>query len=241
MDIRKNFRLNTYAVVSLPFVKGLSYRFHFLPNLDQNRQGAFYYENYYITEGAGDDRYTPAAIQSLLSKANGYLLNSQTYSYVIDNIINYKNLFGAHSVEATLVATRDYSKYNLVRTTGSDFSGNGNTTLGMWGLHKATVQKTDLYGTSAPYGGTRRTNIGYLGRASYSYNGKYYLTGSIRRDGASIFGANNKWGTFAAVGVAWRITEEKFMERVKYMDNLKLKFSWGQNGNQGIDPYVTLS
>ncbi|MDR2474478.1 MAG: TonB-dependent receptor, partial [Bacteroidales bacterium] len=117
---------------------------------------------------------------------------------------------------------------------GSDFSDNGNTTLGLGGLHKAKIQRLD-------FNTIKRTNIGYLGRFSYGYDGKYYFTASYRRDGASVFGARNKWGNFAAAGIAWRITEERFMEKFKPLNNLKLKFSWGQNGNQGISPYATLS
>ncbi|MDR0845457.1 MAG: TonB-dependent receptor [Tannerella sp.] len=237
-DIRQNLRLNTYAVISLPWVKGLSYRLNFLPNVDQTRQGNFYYEGNYVQEGSGIERYSPSALQGLLSKANGNLLNSRTYSYVLDNIVNYKNAFGKHSVEGTLVATRDYSKIDVEYMTGSDFSENGNTTLGLRGLHKAKVQNINFASNS---GGVKRTNIGYLARANYGFDNKYYLTGSYRRDGASVFGANRKWGNFAATGVAWRISEEEFMTSIEPLNNLKLKVSWGQNGNQGIAPYTTLS
>jgi len=245
MDIRHNFRLNAYAVVSLPWVKGLSYRINFMPNVNQIRQGNFYHEGYYVAEGQGIERYSPASVQKLLASSNGNLLNSQTYSYVFDNIITYKNTFGKHGIEGTLVATRDHAKYNIEYITGSDFTNNGNTTLGMWGLNKATVQRVNQYVNSDAngnqIGGYERANIGYLGRINYSYDGKYYFTGSIRRDGASVFGANRKWGTFAAAGVAWRISEEDFMKGIEPLNNLKLKFAWGQNGNQGIGPYTTLS
>jgi len=233
-DIDQNFRLNSYAVIEVPWIKGLSYRINFLTNLERNQTGNFSYESYYVAAGESANRYGPEALQGLLTKANGNMDNSKTYSYVIDNIVNYKNQFGRHSIEGTFVATRDYSKYEDVNTTGSDFSDNGNTLLGMWGLHKATVQKVDM-------DAEKRTNVGYLGRISYSFNGKYYLTGSFRRDGASVFGENNKWGNFAAAGIAWKLSEENFMKSIKPLNYLKLKFSWGQNGNQGIDPYTTLS
>jgi hypothetical protein len=64
---------------------------------------------------------------------------------------------------------------------------------------------------------------------------------SIRRDGASVFGAKHKWGTFGAVGAAWAITEESFMKEIDPLNYLKLKVSWGQTGNQGLDPYQTLA
>lgn len=234
MDIGNNFRLNAHAVVKVPWVEGLSYRANYLLNLDKDKSGNFYYESGFVAEGEGLARYAPATVQGFLTRANGNLNNNTTYSYVFDNILNYKHAFGKHGVDATLVATRDYQKYNEVNSTGSDFAANGNTALGMNGLHKAAVQK-------ATVNIWERANIGYLGRLSYSYNDKYFVTGSYRRDGASVFGANNKWGNFAAAGVAWRVTNENFMKNVHYLDNLKLKFSYGQNGNQGIAPYGTLS
>lgn len=236
MDRRNNFRINAYAVIKLPWVKGLSYRFNYAGNMSKNKDGDFYYESYYVKEGAYDDesRYTPSAYQNLLSNANGTINHKMTDSWVIDNILSYKNTFGKHTIDLTAVATRDRKDYNENTLKGNDFAANGNTTLGIDGLHKATTQKVGL-------NYYRRSNIGYLGRASYSYNERYFLTGSFRRDGASVFGANQKWGNFAAVGAAWNITKESFMEKVDFLDNLKVKLSWGKNGNQGLDPYGTLS
>lgn len=234
MDIRKNFRLNTYAVLSIPWIKGLNYRVNLVSNLDKNQSGHFTYENYYIQEGETADRYNPSTIQGFLSKANGNIDNNTTTSYVFDNILNYKNMFGKHSIDATIVATRDYSLNEEVNSTGSDFASNGNTALGMWGLSKATVQKVGL-------NSNERSNIGYLGRIIYSFNDKYFLTGSYRRDGASVFGAGRRWGNFAAIGAAWRISDEQFLKSFKPLNNLKFKLSWGQNGNQGLGPYATLS
>lgn len=244
-DVRNNYRLNSYASIDVPWIKGLNYRLNYLINSDQNQSGSFYYEDYYIAEGSSLDRYSPATVQSLLARANGNLNTNSMNSYVWDNILNYKNTFGKHSVEGTLVATRDYLKYKIIYVTGSDFAANGNTALGMWGLHKATVQKVDLYVNSSvngnQIGGYEKANIGYLGRLSYSFDGKYYLTGSYRRDGASVFGANKKWGNFAALGLAWKISDEDFMENIEPLDFLKLRLAWGQNGNQGLGPYGTLS
>lgn len=235
-DIRNNFRANAYAVVKLPWVEGLSYRFNYAGNLSKNQSGDFYYEGYFVKEGAYDDetRYSPATFQSLLASANGKINNNTTDSWVIDNILNYKNTFGKHSIDLTAVATRDRKKYEMIETTGSNFAANGNTTLGINGLHKATVQKVNM-------DNNQRSNIGYLGRASYSYDDRYFFTGSYRRDGASVFGVNQKWGDFFAFGGAWRLSSEKFMSSISYLDDLKLKLSWGKNGNQGLDPYGTLS
>jgi TonB-linked SusC/RagA family outer membrane protein len=235
-DLRDNFRMNAYTVIKLPWLPGLSYRFNYAGNLAKERRTNFYYESHYVREGAYDDesRYSPSAYQNLLSNANGNIDNRNISSWVIDNILNYTGTFGKHSIDLTAVATRDRRDYKREYITGNDFAANGNTTLGINGLHKATVQKLLLEGD-------KRTNIGYLGRASYSYDNKHFLTGSYRRDGASVFGTNKKWGDFMAVGYAWRITNESFMNNANFLDDLKLKLSWGKNGNQGLSPYGTLS
>ena len=233
-DIRNTFRLNTYAVFTMPGVKGLTYRVNLLNNLAKDQIGNFTNENYYVQEGAGVNRYSAAVVQGFLSSANGNLDLTTTKSYVLDNILNYKNTFGKHSIDLTAVATRDQQNYEDINATGSSFAANGNTALGMWGLSKATIQKVNL-------NANQRSNIGYLGRASYSYDEKYFLTGSFRRDGASVFGVNNKWGNFAAVGAAWKISGEDFLKDFKPLSSLKLKLAWGQNGNQGAGPYSTLS
>ncbi|GAA4799301.1 TonB-dependent receptor [Olivibacter ginsenosidimutans] len=237
-DLLHNYRLNSHATIKVPWVDGLSYRINYLLNQDQTYYGNFYYESYYIQEGESPDRYSPATVQGFLTNANGSMDNRKTYSYVVDNIINYNKLFGKHSLDVTAVATRDYTRYQRVNAIGRDFAANGNTTLGINGLHKATVQQIDLSGDPQPY---VRTNIGYLGRVNYSFDNKYFFTGSYRRDGASVFGDDNKWANFWAAGLAWRVTNEPFMQSFTLLNDLKLKFSWGQNGNQGVEPYGTLS
>jgi TonB-linked outer membrane protein, SusC/RagA family len=246
MDVRHNYRLNSFVSVDVPWIKGLNYRMSYQLNSDQNQYGIFYHESYFVAEGEGLARYSPSTVQSLLTKANGVLNSNNDYSYVWDNILSYKKSFGKHNVEGTLVATRDDMKYRITYITGSDFSANGNTSLGIWGLHKATTQKVDLYVNNkdindSQIGGVEKANIGYLARFTYNYDGKYYLTTSFRRDGASVFGANKKWGNFGAIGLGWKISEEKFMKSFEPLNSLKIKLSWGQNGNQGAGPYSTLS
>ena len=237
IDERNNFRANAHLVLKCPWIEGLSYRFNYAGNLSKNRETRFYHEGYYVREGEiyETERYSPESLQLLLTKANGYIDNQTTESWVIDNILNYKKKFGKHSIDLTAVGTSDHTMYRSEKMSGSDFAANGNTILGVNGLSYATVQKNNL-------SGYERSNIGYLGRASYAYDNKYFLTGSYRRDGASVFGANYKWGNFSAVGFAWKISNESFMESTKeYLNSLKLKASWGKNGNQGIGPYGTLS
>lgn len=223
-------------IVKLPWIKGLSYRLNYAGNLDYRRAGQFYHESYYAPIGPynDDSRYSVTTQQNYLASANGYIENIKTTSWVIDNILSYKNTFGKHTVDLTAVATRDSKLRKYEKNTGQDFYSNGNTSLGLEGLHYAKTQKFT-------YDNNKQRNVGYFARASYSFNDTYYLTASYRRDGASVFGAANKWGNFGAVGAAWRISNERFMKQLDFLSDMKLKLSWGKNGNQGIDPYGTLS
>jgi len=77
----------------------------------------------------------------------------------------------------------------------------------------------------------------YFGRVNYDFDNKYLFTGTIRRDGSSRFGENNKWGTFPSVAVAWRVSQEKFLQNVKFLDDLKIRAGYGVTGNQNIGNY----
>ena len=224
-----------HVLIKAPWIKGLSFRFNAFYSSRTNTTSEFYHEGYYVREGfvGEDSRYAPETVRGYLSSANGYkAINLQT-TYVIDNILNYSNSFGKHFVDISAVYTRDYTKIERNRMNGSNYASLGNSQLGYNGLAFATTQTVGLTNTL-------KTNVGYLGRVNYSYHDRYNLTASIRRDGSSVFGVNNKWGVFPAVGVAWIITQEDFMD-IEKLNFLKLKASWGKNGNQSLDPYGTLS
>ena len=85
--------------------------------------------------------------------------------------------------------------------------------------------------------------ISFFARANYNYKGRYMLTATVRRDGSSRFGANHKWGVFPSASIAWRISDESFMQGTSgWLDNLKLRAGYGITGNQdGIGEYKSLS
>ena len=80
----------------------------------------------------------------------------------------------------------------------------------------------------------RYNNEGYFGRVQYDYDTKYFFSGSLRRDASSRFHPDYRWGTFWSVGAAWLMNKEKFMQNIKWIDELKLKFSIGSQGNDNI-------
>src|SRR5690606_22348539 len=80
-----------------------------------------------------------------------------------------------------------------------------------------------------------------MARINYDYAGKYMVTLTTRRDGSSVFAANNKYALFPSVALGWNMASEKFMQDQNLFDNLKLRLSYGSVGNQGMDPYQSLS
>lgn len=227
--------LDGHLLLKCPWVKGLSYRLNARYSTDNIVRDYFTHEGYYVKEGEGDDRYSDATVAGYLAQANGSNARTKNTYWVVDNIINFNRQFGKHYVDATLVYTRDSKEYSYNRFTSSDFAALGNTTLGYDGLKLGATQKV----TNQDY--TRHTDVGYLARLSYNYNDTYHLNVSVRRDGSSVFGSENKWGTFPAVGAAWTVSNEPFMKSLKEISYLKLKLSWGKNGNQTLSPYQTLS
>ncbi|MEQ9290139.1 MAG: TonB-dependent receptor [Cyclobacteriaceae bacterium] len=233
------FRLATNLLFKVPKIDGLTYKLNYSVNASFTTQDRFFYEDYYIPEALAEpffDRYSDAAIQSYLSQANtnGYSRRNKNLNYVVDNIINYNKEFGNHYLDATLVATRDYTSISQREWTGRNFEATGNTLLGVNGLAFATIQQNN-------FDIVERTNIGYLARVGYAFKQKYHLNASYRRDGASVFGADQRWGNFSSIGAAWTVSEEDFAAAIEPLDYLKIKASYGVNGNQGLSPYQTLA
>jgi TonB-linked SusC/RagA family outer membrane protein len=227
--------LDGHSLVECPWIKGLSYRLNYSYTYRSIERDYFTHEGYYIPEGVSDERYSAATLSNYLTNANGYSARTKEVGWVWDNIINFKRIFGRHNIDITGVYTRDSYEHKYKRTEGSDFSELGNTTLSYNGL---TLAQTQLI---TDFDNWEKTNIGYMGRVIYSFANKYHLTAAIRRDGASVFGADNKWGVFPSAGVAWTISEESFMKSLDPVNYLKLKLSYGKNGNQSLDPFQTLS
>lgn len=216
-DVEKRYNLsgNFYVDVDFPFLKGLNYRANFSQNLIEKK--AFNFNKWGSNfEGEG-------------SKEN----NSQ-YNWTIDNILSYKNTFGKHAINATFVYGAEKRQYESTKAGASKFL---NDALGYnnLGLGQADLQ-------TAASGAWEETSLYLMFRTIYTLSDKYIFTGTIRRDGFSGFGKDNKFGVFPSAAIAWRISEEDFMkDNVKWIDNLKLRLSYGQNGNRTIGRYQTLA
>lgn len=161
--------------------------------------------------------------------------NSRTYDVQYESTIQYANKFGDHSVQAIL-------GYSYEQQT-SDSSGiyNYGFDTDWFGVNNIGSGKALLTG-NASISSYKESNryIAFFGRVMYNYADRYMLSVSLRRDGSSRFGANNKWGWFPAVSVGWRISQEKFLKDVKWLDELKLRAGFGMTGNQDFSNYQSL-
>ncbi len=154
------------------------------------------------------------------------------YSWINENFLTYDKTFSKDHVVSFLAGLSiqqfDNTNFNASNTSfftnilGSDNIGIGSTTLP----------------PSSARG--RKSLASYFGRANYSLMEKYLFTVTMRADGSSVFGDNNKWGYFPSAAFAWRVIEEDFMKDLTFLSDLKLRTSYGITGNQEIDPYSSL-
>lgn len=214
-DKRYNLFANFYADINFPFLKGLNYRLNFSQNLMENK---------YFNFDEWGDTFT----------GSGSKENSSTYNYTVDNILTYKNSFGKHDVNATFVFGIEERQYETTYAGASHFS---NFALGYNSLESG---QADLAKVSS--GAWKEASMYSMLRLSYTFDDKYIFTGTVRRDGFSGFGENHKFGVFPSGAVAWRISEEDFFkEKIDWIENLKLRLSYGQNGNRTVGRYQTLA
>lgn len=145
-------------------------------------------------------------------------------------ILNYKKTFGDHSIDASFIYEWQKSVYEGDYIRGTQFP---NDDLGYYAIGNAgTYAQGDINSYK-----NDRTVVSFLGRVTYSYKSRYIFNASYRRDGSSVFGANNKWANFPSVSAAWRINEEGFMSGLDIISNLKLRAGYGVTGNQqGLSP-----
>ena len=176
-------------------------------------------------------RFVPQMRALLNSTAFGLDEANLGVNWISEYTLNYAKDFGNHHFTGLAGFTSEKSKmeYNSLQST--KFPNNNIPYLNAAG--------GILTGGGA--GISEYSLVSYLARATYDYANRYYLTASIRTDGSSRFGADNRYGVFPSIAAAWRISEENFMQNVSFIDNLKLRFSYGQTGNNNIGNYASLA
>ena len=213
-NVIQNLFANMYADVKLPF--GFSYKVSFINRYDWEK-------NYY---------YDPATIPTG-NKTNGFAqrINRSLYEWQVDNIISWKKTFGVHDFYATFLYNAEKKQTWKDTAENIDFSPSG-----ALGFHQLKVGAAPTIVNEDTYA----TGTALMGRLNYTLLNRYLLTLSIRRDGYSAFGVNNPYATFPSGAFAWNLSEEPFFH-INWIDNLKLRVSYGLNGNRDIGIYDALA
>ncbi len=213
---KTNFRFNTYLEATL--IKGLT--------LKTELSGDWNYNNYYY--------YMPDyqfGIKTQDTRTSKWTKTNTKY-WSWRNILTYNRTFNkVHSVNA--MVGQEMSHYNWETQVGTASGFLSNTT--------PDLSAGDI--TTSTTTGHKFANslLSYFGRVFYSYDDRYLLTATIRRDGSSKFNKDKRWGWFPSVALAWRASQESFLRDITWMNNAKLRAGWGATGNQNVDQWATIA
>ncbi len=215
IDETKKYRIFNSIYAEYQIADGLKYRVNFGPDFTISRNGQF---NGALTNAIKGGN--PTATTD----------NRFGFNYTLENILTYNKQFKNHNLGVTLLQSmqRDnFEQYTQsvlgVPVESQSFYNLGNASS-IQGIGSNLIQWTIA---------------SYMARVNYDYKGKYLFTVTMRRDGSSRFGENSKWGNFPGFAVGWNLHQENFMKDLTWLDELKLRASYAQVGNQGLSPYQT--
>lgn len=200
---------NLYAQIEL--FKGLKYKLNLTPDFSFER-----YKNYLNKYDFG---LATNSITQLTERQR------RRRNILVENLLTFDRTFGEHKISALAGYTYQDSRFRHIQAYGEGLP------QGLEEIDAATTNRSNE-GNSL-----RSVLTSILGRVFYSYQNKYLFTATIRRDGSSKFGKNNRYGYFPSFSLGWNVAEEKFMENVHWLDQLKLRGGYGVLGNQEIDNY----
>lgn len=200
---------NLYAQIEL--FKGLKYKLNLTPDFSFER-----YKNYHNKYDFG---LATNSITQLTERQR------RRRNILVENLLTFDRTFGEHKISALAGYTYQDSRFRHIQAYGEGLP------QGLEEIDAATTNRSNE-GNS-----WRSVLTSILGRVFYSYQNKYLFTATIRRDGSSKFGKNNRYGYFPSFSLGWNVAEEKFMENVHWLDQLKLRGGYGVLGNQEIDNY----
>lgn len=215
-----NARLFGNIFTEIDLFKGLKYKLNLGMDYESDQYRAFKPSNI--------GQYRSAAPSPAYANNN----NSTTLNYLVENTLNYntyldKNL--NHNLGILLGQSYQKEDYEQVAITATGFTDNSIKNIAGGSGYNVVPSEYQW------------SMISYFGRMNYSLMDKYLLSASVRWDGSSRFGYNSKWGFFPAASAAWIFSNETFAQKLKGLDYAKLRFSWGQSGNNQIPNYGSLA
>ncbi|MEI6408559.1 MAG: TonB-dependent receptor [Bacteroidota bacterium] len=204
---------NIYA--EYEFFPGLTFTSRF--NFDRRIEEKNYLEHEYRLGNVSQTGFTDVA-------------DFKDRTWNTDNFLTFKHLFNnKHSLNATL-GTYAFHHYNNYLSAKGFFAPG--VTDYVTTLNAVGPNNREIYGQPTEY-----KILSVFGRAEYNYDSRYYVSATLRRDGTSRFAPDRRWGNFPSVGLAWRLSGEPFMQRLKKISDVKLRASWGELGNSAIGDY----
>lgn len=220
-DRRANNKGNDWQIIGnvfgeVDFLKHFTARTSFGGTMDNYYYYSYTYHTYENAENNGSNGYNEGA---------GY-----NRSWIWTNTINYKNTFGKHNVNVLggIEAISNFGR-GLFGNDLSFFTDNPN----YWSLNNGSSDGSPANGSSV----YQNSLYSQFGKLDYSYNDRYLLGVTVRRDGSSVFGADSRYGVFPAFSAGWVLSQESFMQNVSFVNNLKIRGSWGKLGSQlNVDP-----
>ncbi len=213
-DISKQALINLFAEIKPTFIPGLSYRLNYGTDFRITESGTYYPSTSlsgFAYSGVADKRTT----------TNNF--------WTLENILRYDNSWGNHNLAIVGLYSREATTGEYSRQTGRGFVNDDNLYY-----YINSAETKDAYTELM-----ERSLVSYMGRLHYDYAKKYLLTITARQDGYSGFGEDNKFGFFPSAALGWTISNEEFAQNMG-VEFLKLRLSYGVNGNQAVDPYQTL-
>lgn len=190
-----------------------------LPGLDFKTMASLYVNNGNTLNWANRNATGDGIVSS------GTYINTSYLDLLSENTLNYNRTFKDHTFSALAGFTAQKTLASRSQVTGQDYPSDDIRTLN----NAALVDKAGTTGTLNQIG-----LLSYLGRITYGFQDRYLLSASFRADGSSYFGPGKKWGTFPSVSVGWVASEERFLQRVSWLNRWKLRASYGVSGNNRI-------
>lgn len=222
------FQSTIQAVYDLPYVKGLSAKFSYSYDFSFSGNKAFSTPFTFYIYDKTNNIYNQAKSSTLVTLTQA---TANSNLQTIQASINYDRKFGEHSIAGIVLFEQSESFYENVGAYREGFLSTAIDQIFAGG---------DLNRSNGGFA-FQTARRGYIGRVNYNYAGKYLFQANFRYDGSFNFPNDKRWGFFPAVSAGWRISEETFMKRIDFLNNLKVRVSYGQFGNDRVRAYQYLS
>lgn len=223
VDTKRRLRTFNSLYAQYDFTPWLNYRFNLGLNYDQEEDDQF----------QGADQPNKPDYFRIGQGNTAYVNNSSEFGYTAENLLNFHKVIQKHTIDFTgLYSIQQYHTHNTSAQKDS--------------ITDDFVQFYNMsYANPTPYpvvngGELSWALISYMARINYSYADRYLITLTERTDGSSRLAQGNKWHSYMAAGLGWNISNETFMSHLGFIDNLKLRGTYGQTSNQAIPPYASL-